>query len=47
MIWCIEHPIEANQLRINAEKKVRVKYNKNTILEKNIAFYNKLILNKI
>ena len=47
MIWCIENPIEANQLGINAEKKVRVIYNKNTILEKNIAFYNKLILNKI
>ena len=43
MIWCIEHTAEAQQLGLNAEKIVRIKYDKNTILEKNIAFYSSLI----
>jgi glycosyltransferase involved in cell wall biosynthesis len=43
MIWCIEHPKEAIQLGINAEKIVRVKYDKNTILDKNLAFYTRLL----
>jgi glycosyltransferase involved in cell wall biosynthesis len=45
IIWCIEHPEKAKQLGMNAEKLVRVKYNKKTILEKNIDFYIKLIDN--
>jgi len=43
MIWCIEHPIEANQLGINAEKMVRVKYDKSLLLQKNLVFYKKII----
>lgn len=42
IIWCIENPEDAQQLGINAEKIVRIKYDKNTILEKNINFYKKL-----
>lgn len=43
MIWCIEYPAEARQLGINGEKVVRFKYDKNTILEKNLAFYSSLL----
>jgi glycosyltransferase involved in cell wall biosynthesis len=39
IIWCIEHPEKAKQMGINAEKIVRKKYDKNDILEKNLAFY--------
>jgi len=42
MIWCIENPNEAKQLGENAEKVVIQRYDKNTILEKNIAFYRSL-----
>lgn len=45
MIWCIENPEKANQLGLNAEKLVRVKYNEKTILENNLIFYSKLIDN--
>lgn len=44
MLWCIDHPEEAKQLGVNAEKIVRIKYDKNTILEKNLAFYSSLLL---
>lgn len=43
MIWCIENPEKANQLGMNAEKIVRVKYNKETILQKNLDFYTNLL----
>jgi glycosyltransferase involved in cell wall biosynthesis len=42
MIWCIENPTEAQQLGENAEKIIRQRYDKNTILEKNIAFYRSI-----
>jgi len=43
MEWIIEHPEEAKQLGEAAEKVVRKKYDKQTILTKNIAFYKSLI----
>ncbi|MEZ4858016.1 MAG: glycosyltransferase family 4 protein [Flavobacteriaceae bacterium] len=43
ILWCIEHPEKAIQLGVNAEKIVRKKYDKNNILEKNLAFYRKLL----
>lgn len=42
ILWCINNPEQAKQLGIAAEKVVKVKYDKNTILEKNIAFYTSL-----
>jgi len=42
MIWCIENPTEAQQLGRNAEKVVIERYDKNAILERNIAFYRSL-----
>ncbi|MEL6813059.1 MAG: glycosyltransferase family 4 protein, partial [Bacteroidota bacterium] len=42
MLWCIDHPQEAAQLGINAEKVVSKRYEKNTILGKNIDFYRSL-----
>jgi len=45
MVWYIEHPEEAIQFGKNAREKVMITYDKNTILEKNIVFYSKLISN--
>jgi glycosyltransferase involved in cell wall biosynthesis len=42
MIWCIENPAQAQKLGEKAEKIVRKRYDKNTILEKNITFYRSL-----
>jgi glycosyltransferase involved in cell wall biosynthesis len=43
MNWCIENPELAAELGKNAEGVVRKKYDKNTILEKNISFYKSLL----
>lgn len=43
MIWCIENPDAAKSLGINAEATIRAKYNKNSILERNLAFYSSLL----
>lgn len=45
MIWCIEHPQEAALLGERASKLVKTKYDANTILKKNINFYQRLIQN--
>jgi glycosyltransferase involved in cell wall biosynthesis len=42
MRWCIENPDEAAELGVKAEQLVRKKYDKNTILDKNLAFYKSL-----
>lgn len=44
IIWCIEHPEEAQQMGLRAEKLVRKKYDKSNILDKNLAFYSSLSL---
>lgn len=43
MLWCIENPEAANTLGVKAEATVRAKYDKNSILEKNLAFYSSLL----
>ncbi|PKA82108.1 glycosyltransferase involved in cell wall biosynthesis [Ulvibacter sp. MAR_2010_11] len=43
MIWCIQHPEEAKKLGIKAAETVRTHYDINTILEKNLTFYSKLL----
>ncbi len=43
MIWCIENPTEAKQLGVKGNKVVRKKYEKKYILDKNIAYYTKLM----
>ncbi|MFT5103011.1 MAG: glycosyltransferase involved in cell wall biosynthesis [Candidatus Latescibacterota bacterium] len=45
ILWCLDHPEEAKQLGIAAEKVVRVRYDKITILDKNLSFYNRLQAN--
>ncbi|MBL4662441.1 MAG: glycosyltransferase family 4 protein [Flavobacteriaceae bacterium] len=45
MIWCIENPEEANLLGIAASKIVKKRYDSNTIVKKNIQFYQTLIGN--
>ncbi|MCH9661009.1 MAG: glycosyltransferase family 4 protein [Bacteroidetes bacterium] len=47
MIWCIENPEEARQLGVAARKKVKETYNLKRILNKNIAFYNTLLNERI
>ncbi|NNK71778.1 MAG: glycosyltransferase family 4 protein, partial [Flavobacteriaceae bacterium] len=42
ILWCIENPDQAAELGIKAEPHVRKKYDKNTILDKNISFYKSL-----
>lgn len=42
MIWCIEHPSEANEMGKKAALKVKEKYDIDRILDKNLAFYNQL-----
>jgi glycosyltransferase involved in cell wall biosynthesis len=43
MLWCIENPEKAAGLGIKAEQIVRKKYDKNSILDKNISFYKSLL----
>jgi len=45
MIWCIEHPQEAKMLGEAASKLVKVKYDADTILKRNVNFYQSLIEN--
>jgi glycosyltransferase involved in cell wall biosynthesis len=42
MLWCIENPDQSAELGVKAEPHVRKKYDKNTILDKNISFYKSL-----
>ena len=43
MIWCIEHPAEAKELGENARQVVVENYGADQILQKNLAFYEKLL----
>jgi len=45
MIWCIEHPQEAALLGETAAKLVKTRYDANTILKRNVQFYQSLIEN--
>ena len=45
MIWCIEHPEEAAMLGNTASKLVKTRYDMNTIMKRNIQFYQSLIEN--
>ena len=46
MIWCIEHPTEATELGENAREVVVENYNSHQILQKNLAFYERLLKNQ-
>lgn len=43
MIWCIENPGKAEEMGRNARSIVMEKYNSAFILEKNLAFYNRVL----
>ncbi|MAT90627.1 MAG: glycosyl transferase family 1 [Flavobacteriaceae bacterium] len=42
MLWCIHHPEKATQLGKAARKHIQTHFDKNRILEQNIAFYQSL-----
>lgn len=42
VMWILQHPEEANTMGNRAAAYVRENYNKNTILDKNLSFYNSL-----
>ncbi len=43
MLWMIENPEKGKKLGANARKEAKMKYDKNSILELNLNFYNQLI----
>lgn len=43
MIWCIEHPRKAAELGKNARAVIMKKYNARLILERNLAFYQRIL----
>jgi glycosyltransferase involved in cell wall biosynthesis len=43
MLWCLEHPDALEKIGETAREQVLDKYHKNTILEKNLAFYQSLL----
>ena len=42
MLWCIHHPEKATHLGKAARKHIQTHFDKNRILEQNIAFYQSL-----
>ena len=45
MIWCIEHEEEAASMGQTASELVKTRYDRNTILQRNVQFYQSLIEN--